>query len=237
MARLVATNFTGGLQFPYATAAADLFHKEDVQTLALAVDGHDHTAGKGLPVVLTAGSIPGSAIQDGTITSAKIADGTIVGADIADGAITGTKILDGSIGSADLNASAKLRQVGLKYLSAATFSSTTTGSYVMTPVLVSATLTGAKSVQVHFNVPLQHNTATAVILVGLAIDGGSVAQIGTWSVPVANSSLAHAGSYIYEAAAIPGGVHTFTIAMFSTAGTMSLNSGAAAHLWVTEWND
>ena len=48
MARTTATNFTGALQFPYATAAADLFKKEDVQTLALAVDQHDHTTGKGL---------------------------------------------------------------------------------------------------------------------------------------------------------------------------------------------
>jgi len=57
MARTNATNFTGGLQFPYATAATDLFKKEDVQTLALAVDQHDHTAGKGLSVAPTAGSV------------------------------------------------------------------------------------------------------------------------------------------------------------------------------------
>jgi len=57
MARQNATNFTGGLQFPYATAATDLFKKEDVQTLALAVDQHDHTAGKGLSVAPTAGSV------------------------------------------------------------------------------------------------------------------------------------------------------------------------------------
>jgi hypothetical protein len=57
MARQNATNFTGGLQFPYATAATDLFKKEDVQTLALAVDQHDHTAGKGLSVAPAAGSI------------------------------------------------------------------------------------------------------------------------------------------------------------------------------------
>lgn len=60
MTRLNATNFSGALQFPYATAAADLFKKEDVQTMALAVDQHDHAAGKGLPVtragVLTFGT-------------------------------------------------------------------------------------------------------------------------------------------------------------------------------------
>jgi hypothetical protein len=50
MARLTATNYTGTLQFPYATAGTDLFRKEDVQTLALAVDQHDHSVGKGLGV-------------------------------------------------------------------------------------------------------------------------------------------------------------------------------------------
>ena len=55
MARLNATNFGGALQFPYATAATDLFKKEDVQTLALAVDQHTHDGlGKGLGVSGTA---------------------------------------------------------------------------------------------------------------------------------------------------------------------------------------
>jgi len=95
VARTNATNFTGPLQFPYANAGTDIFKKEDVQTLAQAVDQHDHTTGKGLP--MAAGSIP-----NGTITSAMIADGTIQGADIATGAITTTQIADGTIATADL---------------------------------------------------------------------------------------------------------------------------------------
>jgi hypothetical protein len=79
MARTNATNFTGPLQFPYATAGTDIFRKEDVQTLALAVDGHDHSAGKGL-------TLPASALP--LITSAMIADGTIATADIANGAVS-----------------------------------------------------------------------------------------------------------------------------------------------------
>src|SRR5215471_2337362 len=95
MARLTATNFSGALQFPYATAGSDQFQKEDVQVLAQAVDQHNHTTGKGLP--LTTGSIP-----NGTITSAMIADGTITGTDIASGTITTTQIQDGTIATADL---------------------------------------------------------------------------------------------------------------------------------------
>jgi hypothetical protein len=89
MARLTATNFAGGLQFPYATAATDLFKKEDVQTMALAVDQHDHSSGKGL--VLPAGAIP-----SGLITSAMIADGTIVAGDIATGTITYAQLAAGA---------------------------------------------------------------------------------------------------------------------------------------------
>lgn len=78
MARTTATNFTGPLQFPYATAATDIFLKGDIQTLALAVDGHDHSSGKGLPLVA-------AAIPTGLITSAMIADGTIQSGDLASG--------------------------------------------------------------------------------------------------------------------------------------------------------
>jgi hypothetical protein len=40
-----------------ASAATDVFHKEDIQVLAQAVDQHDHTAGKGKSVAPVAGSI------------------------------------------------------------------------------------------------------------------------------------------------------------------------------------
>ena len=85
MARTNATNFSGALQFPMANAATDAFKKEDVQTLALAVDQHDHSTGKGPPV--SAGSIP-----NGTITSAMIQDGTIATADLANNAVTNQKL-------------------------------------------------------------------------------------------------------------------------------------------------
>jgi hypothetical protein len=89
MSRQNATNFAGALQFPYATAGTDIFKKEDVQTLAQAVDQHDHSAGKGL--ILPASAIPpitSAMITDGTITSADIADGTIATVDLAAHAVS-----------------------------------------------------------------------------------------------------------------------------------------------------
>lgn len=99
MARTTATNFTGGLQFPYATAATDLFKKEDVQTLALAVDGHDHTSGKGL-------GLGAGAIGTGLITSAMIADGTIATGDLADGSVATAKLADSAVSNQKLGADA-----------------------------------------------------------------------------------------------------------------------------------
>lgn len=88
MARTVATNFTGALQYPYATAAGDIFKKEDLQVLAQAVDQHTHAAGKGLP--LAAGAIPNGSITlamlaSDSVDSSKIVNGTITNADLAAG--------------------------------------------------------------------------------------------------------------------------------------------------------
>jgi len=104
MARTNATNYTGVNQFPYATAGTDIFKKEDLQTLALAVDNHDHTTGKGLPITgaIPPGSITSTMIADGTIQATDIASGTITGTQIANGAITTTQIADGTIATADL---------------------------------------------------------------------------------------------------------------------------------------
>ena len=129
MARQNATNFTGSLRFPYATASTDPFLKEDLQVLAQAVDQHDHTTGKGLGV--------STAIADGSITSAKIADGTIQSGDmaagsaaanvgtlggvltgtlpspgLATGSVTSTVIADGTIVAGDLASGAAASNVG-----------------------------------------------------------------------------------------------------------------------------
>ncbi|HEY9375599.1 MAG TPA: hypothetical protein VIQ02_00710 [Jiangellaceae bacterium] len=47
MSRQNSTNFTGAMQFPYATAGTDIFLKEDIQLLAYAVDNHRHVTGEG----------------------------------------------------------------------------------------------------------------------------------------------------------------------------------------------
>jgi hypothetical protein len=77
--------------FSRATAATDLFKKEDVQQLAAALSSHNHDgAGKGL-AVSAPGSIPGASLVVGSVTSSQIADGTIQAVDLADGSVTSPK--------------------------------------------------------------------------------------------------------------------------------------------------
>ena len=97
MARIETDPNYSSPTFSRATAATDLFKKEDVQNLAAAMSTHVHDgAGKGLPIPFA------TAIPNGTITSAMIADATIDTADLKDGAVTSAKILDGTVATVDL---------------------------------------------------------------------------------------------------------------------------------------
>ena len=85
MSRSTSSNYSSP-SYPIANAATDAFHKEDLQQLALALNGHDHTTGKGLGVnvgSIADNSLSGAKLVDGTVTSAKILDGTIQSVDIA----------------------------------------------------------------------------------------------------------------------------------------------------------
>lgn len=65
--------------FSRATAATDLFKKEDVQNLAAAMSAHVHDgSGKGLQI---------AALPAGIVTSLSISDGTIIWADIQPGSL------------------------------------------------------------------------------------------------------------------------------------------------------
>jgi len=61
----------------------------------VAVDGHDHTPGRGRQV-------PSAGIADGAITSTKILDGAVVASKIPDASITQAKLANNSVGSAQI---------------------------------------------------------------------------------------------------------------------------------------
>ncbi len=105
MARIETDPNYANPTFPRATAPTDLFHKEDVQSLAAAVSTHNHAPGYGAAVAasaITPGLITSAMIADGTIQSGDLADWAVTQAKIADGAVTSGKIADGTIQAADI---------------------------------------------------------------------------------------------------------------------------------------
>ncbi len=105
MARIETDPNYSNPTFPRATAPTDLFHKEDVQSLAAAVSTHNHTTGWGavLPAAaITPGLITSTMIADGTIQTADLADACVVGAKIAGLTVTANHIMDGQVVSSKI---------------------------------------------------------------------------------------------------------------------------------------
>ena len=232
MARTLATNFTATLQFPMASAATDLFKKEDVQTLALAVDQHDHTTGKGL----TLSGVSGSALIDGTVTSAKIADGTIQAGDIADGTITGAKvasatitgtnITDGSLSARDLAGNAISQSYGASGSSANP--TTTSASMADIPDMTIAFTAGgpdgvAPDLLIILQMTYQNTSISASMNIGASLDGVDAPTL-LFQAPVANSSQLL--SYHLRYSGVTPGAHTVKGRWSSSGGTMTAVSTA-----------
>jgi hypothetical protein len=168
MARTTATNFSGGLQFPYATAGTDAFKKEDVQTLAQAVDQHDHSTGKGL--ILPVAAIP-------PITSAMITDGTIATVDLANSSVTTAKL---ATNAATLAGSANVITSG------PTTSSTT---LVDMPDMAVTMVTVGGDLLIWLMATLRPDTLNAVATVALDIDGSATGPTAQASAGVASQVL------------------------------------------------
>lgn len=104
MARINNTNYQGGApgsDFQLATDDNDPYSREfDTYGPALALDGHDHTNGKGLPVGrLAANAVVEASILDGAVTSNKLAPLSVTNGKIAADAVDSTKLADDSVGA------------------------------------------------------------------------------------------------------------------------------------------
>jgi len=203
--------------FSRATAATDLFKKEDVQGLAAAVSIHTHNGtGTGLAIVPAAGSIPGSALADGSVTSAKIADLTITEGDLANGAVSTAKIATDAV-------------TATTYSQPASGGGTTSTTLVDIGVPFSVTfISYGGAVEIKGSLPLVHDTAT-----GLGIIGGVLTDItiGGADSPlsIAQVTFPSAGSYhqvvwsIWYAAGtfVSGHSYKWRLQWRTTAGTLS----------------
>jgi hypothetical protein len=240
------------LQFPYATAAADIFKKEDIQTLAQAVDQHDHSTGKGLALAPASGSINGSALVDGTVTSAKITDGTITGTDIAAGTITSSNILDRTIVAADIAANtitgAEILDGSITYNDLAPGAATQTGSLQSTtansttsttPVIIPgwsvavSTIGGgaADFVRLYFAITLYTDAATNAFLY-VRVDAGTWTTVALLTTTAAGVNTPVSGTYMFSSLA--GGSHTFDLGWSCSASTLRQSSSVATILTATE---
>jgi hypothetical protein len=255
MARTNATNFTAPLQFPYATAGTDIFKKEDVQTLAQAVDQHDHSAGKGLTVSVAgipAGAINGSQITDNTITSAKITDGTIQAVDIADGAISSAKIADGTIVTADIAdsqiTSAKIAdgtiQAGDLAIGAATSinfaaslaaNSTTSTSPVLIPShSLTLTLVGG-AVHLCISTSLYNSAGANGAYLFCRVDSGGWNAIAYANLVAGAVAQMVVGQFWWYYGALSSASHTFDIGWQTTGGTLVQNAATNTIFGITEF--
>jgi hypothetical protein len=99
--------------FFYATDDLDAFDRNDVSFVARALERHDHSAGRGIPVTrLGSGIVTTANIAEGAITTSKIAtnsiDSTKLGADsvtataIGSGQVGASEIADGAVGTAEM---------------------------------------------------------------------------------------------------------------------------------------
>lgn len=103
MARIAVDPNYNSPTFPRATAAADIFVKEDIQALAAAVSTHTHDgAGKGLAIT----SIPVGAIADGSITGVKIATNTLDNPRFANQSVNARVLQDAQISAVKMAANA-----------------------------------------------------------------------------------------------------------------------------------
>jgi len=227
MARTTATNFAGGLQFPYATAATDLFKKEDVQTLAQAVDQHTHATGLGLPIA----TVPASAIGTGIITSAMIADGTIDTVDLKDGAVTSAKILDGTIATGDIAVNAVSQWV--TFQATVTFSTTTTAAWLASPASITMVTTGGRLV-LEVSCVVSHSTGpSAVTYCGLIKDGTPMGNQAVMQNGVANQNITVCWVVSDQPTAAS---HTYQLGFYNaTAGTFAVNAGVQVSMIATEY--
>jgi hypothetical protein len=233
MARTNAVNFSGALQFPMADAATDLFRKEDVQTLAKAVDGHDHSSGKGL--VLAPGIITSAMIADGTIQGSDIATGAIGTTQIADQGILGGDIASGTITSVQLAGGAAHVLLG-SYQSIPSFSSSSTGTWIATPIAVTAAVSTVSGAYIMcFGSILLGGTGGVGTYARLAIliDGNPI--LGSQSIYQIPAPGIEGYAFMMATHQPSPGNHTWAIGVLNTsAGTLSCDGATAQSMVVVE---
>jgi hypothetical protein len=169
--------------------------------------------------VLDASKIP-------PITSAMIADGTITSADIANGTITADDLVPGAATS-----------IMGAYQTAPSFSSTTQGTFVATPVGLSGTfgVFANSFVRITAGFCINHSAgAGAVIYAAIFRDGVNITgNMGVYQSGAAGQNLM---MFLQFYDTPPAGARTYQLYLFTNSvGTMSLTAGVPATMHVMEF--
>jgi hypothetical protein len=230
VARTTATNFSGALQFPYATASTDLFKKEDIQTLAQAVDQHNHSVGKGL--ALPAGLITSGMIADGTIATVDIAAAAITQALLAKPSVSTPELIDAGVTAAKIAGHAVSRVFTQSFAAAI---STTSASFVSSGDTINWTpVSAACDILVVFQGTYANTVAGAIGQFYASWAGGNIGGPLLKSEPVANGlfSVTIIG---YASPSTHGGV-LGSVGLYWNTNTGTLSSSWTRNLFVLELN-
>lgn len=128
------SRISNNLGLTYWDQNGDLYDHLQLANNWIALDGHDHTTGKGK-------LIPSAGLESNSVSTAKIVDSAVTSVKIADGAITGTKFPDNVITNAKLADSAVTSN---KLIDAAITTAKINDLAVNTLKLADAAVTGAK---------------------------------------------------------------------------------------------
>ena len=173
-----------------------------------AVDNHDHSSGKGLPVQrIAAGVVTATELASDAVTAAKLADGAVsTAAKLASNVVTTAKILDANV------TRAKLAAIGEQISSSSgTFSTTSTTAVDVTNLSVSITTTGR------------------AVWVGLIQDGGSTSS----SIAVGATTYSAAGCTIEIYRGATRVAHYSTTLQGSSASTFAISIPSSS-IWTID---
>jgi hypothetical protein len=234
MARIETDPNYSNPTFSRATAPTDLFKATDVQNLAAAMSTHTHNTAGGKGAPLETSSVHGGVLQDRTLAGTKLQVGTIGTTEIADGGILAGDIANGVLTSTQLAGGAATSIIGI-YQSIPSFSSSSTGTWIATPVAVTGTFSSVSGA-------ITLIWATAVVSgsvqggyarLGILKDGGPISGAhGLLMLPTAGYALT-ISLHAYDQPT--QGNHTWAFGVINnTAGTIGLDGATVASLIVLE---
>lgn len=167
--------------------------------------------------------------DDGQVYTDQLYVGT--SATLPPNSIGSSQIQDGAVGTADIATNAVQQLIGFFATNVPAWNTTTTASWVPTPVAATFTTSGGQ-LRAEGSVLLMHSAAGAGYYVGLGWDGAM--QVGMAYANCAGANYTNTITFVYYLQ-LAAGQHTITVYVYNAgAGTLTLNQATGWFLWITE---